>query len=510
MRSLLVLVSVLSLFIVSCRDDGNSNNNNNNNNTTCTNNCTTNDDQVYDVQNPSDPDFIGENDPVNLENVIVTAIDRYGDRAGSFWVAEPAGGAWSGVQVYNYDTTADWFVNLQVGDMVDVQGDKTEYNYEDPETGDPLFDDPITEIENAIVTYVGTGTEVIPVDIQASDLNEVSTGEQWEGVLVRLSNVRVMDAGDNSGRYEVEFYQSTKAQDDLVDLSSLTGGECLAHITGVVTYFFGYYILPRTASDVEVSADSSACPQIANEICDDGEDNDGNGFTDCDDFACIGNEACPAKVENSDELCSDGADNDSDGLTDCQDPSCYAHPDVTVCTETNCTDGVDNDGDGYGDCDDFDCKDEPTCAGNFETNCTDGVDDDGDTYIDCDDFDCADDPACIETDCTDSVDNDGDGFIDCADYDCLYTEASCQVDKEVTDATCSDGVDNDGNGFADCNDFSCKYSPAVTVCEGNAITCSDGIDNDGNGFVDCADFACRYCPTDGGTPRVADTCPPCE
>ncbi|MBU1240425.1 hypothetical protein KKF84_12240 [Myxococcota bacterium] len=504
MRSLILMVTILSLFIVSCRDDDDDSNTNNVNNVN-----NTMDDTVYDVQNPNDPDFIGEGDPVNLENVIVTAIDKYGDRSGSLWVAEPDGGAWSGVQVFNYDTTAEWFTSLQVGDMVDIQGDKDEYSYEDPETGDPLFEDPITEIVNPIVSYVGTGTPVAPVDIQVSDFNTVANGEQWEGVLVRLTNVRVLTAGTYDGRYEVELYQGTKAQDDLVDLSGITDGVCLSHMTGVVTYFFGYYILPRSASDFEIAANDSDCPMVASEICDDDIDNDGNGFVDCDDFACIGNIACPAKIENNDTLCADGIDNDDDGLTDCADPSCNGHPDVTVCTETNCTDGIDNDGDGYGDCDDFDCKDEATCAGEYETNCTDGVDDDGDGYIDCADFDCDDDPACIEN-CTDGVDNNGDGFIDCADFYCQYNEPTCQAGKELTDATCSDGIDNDENGHADCDDFSCQRNPNVTVCEGNVFTCSDGIDNDGNGFVDCADFACRYCPTGTGTPRVVATCPPCD
>ena len=405
MRTFILMLSVVSLFMVSCRDDDDD--------TSCTtNNCTNNinnpnnDDTIDMVQNPSNASVIADGDPVNLKNVVVTAIDSYGSYTGNFWVSEPGGGAYKGVKVFNFDSTADWFTSLQVGDIVDIQGDKDEYNYNDE------FEDSETEVVNAIVSPVGSGTPVDPVDIQASDLTSVATGEQWEGVLVRLSNVRVLSSSQNGTRYEVELYQSSKIQDDLVDVSTIQEGDCLAHVTGVVTYFYGYYIVPRSAADFEVSANDGDCPMIAQEVCDDEIDNDGNGFVDCDDFACIGSPDCPAKMENDDTLCADGIDNDDDGLTDCADPSCYGHPDVTVCTETNCTDGVDN---------------------------------------------------------------DGDDFTDCADFDCLYSEPSCQVDKEVTDETCSDGIDNDGNGF-----------------------------------VDCADFACRYCSADGTSDRVVDTCPPCE
>ena len=53
-------------------------------------------------------------------------------------------------------------------------------------------------------------------------------------------------------------------------------------------------------------------------------DNDGNSFTDCDDFACAQNPdpaICP-DVEKSEAACSDGVDNDGNGFVDCNDFSC--------------------------------------------------------------------------------------------------------------------------------------------------------------------------------------------
>lgn len=509
MRRSFLFFFVIVMALIGCRD---SKKNNTNNNTTNNNNNTNNNsgDTIYMVQDPSNAHFVQDGDEVVLERKVVTAVDKYGSRTGSFWISEPNGGPWSGVQVYNTDTTSAWWTELQVGDLVTVHGRKMEYSYLDPNTNEPLFDDPLTEITEASVTRLGAGTPITPTDIDAADLKTVETGEKWEGVLVRFTNVRVSTIRERNGRLEVNLFGSTKAQDDLTDLTTVQPGVCLSRLTGVVTYFFDYYVIPRSAADIEVSANDSACPVLEDEICDDHIDNDGNGFTDCADFACVGSTACPTKMENDNTLCANHIDDDDDGLIDCQDPSCSGHPNVTVCTETNCTDNIDNNENGYTDCADWDCSNDSACANEFEQNCTDNADNDNDGYTDCADFNCSDDPACIETNCTDSNDNDGDTYVDCDDFDCLYTESTCATNKEITDETCSDGNDNDTNGFADCRDFSCQRSPLVTVCEGSAVTCADGLDNDGNGFVDCDDLACRYChQTDPSKDRVVSTCPPC-
>jgi len=146
--------------------------------------------------------------------------------------------------------------------------------------------------------------------------------------------------------------------------------------------------------------------------CDDGIDNDGNGFIDCIDLACRGTPEC---VENTDAACSDEVDNDGDGRVDCADTSCAGHPEVTVCPS--------------------------------EKKCGDDLDDDGDGRIDCADLDCwAIEPGCAEDtvdECTDTADNDLDGFTDCDDFDCYWdsaTQSQCAGQREATPEECSDGV----------------------------------------------------------------------
>lgn len=144
-------------------------------------------------------------------------------------------------------------------------------------------------------------------------------------------------------------------------------------------------------------------PLQAEEICNDGIDNDGDSVEDCADSACRGSAYCASLkgIEGSEQACSDWVDNDGDGLLDCDDSECHA-PGVLSCrgswdlrrereavllaqaapsppqvssvgalqrgergkvarglhgenNEFTCSDGVDNDGDGKVDCQDSDC-----------------------------------------------------------------------------------------------------------------------------------------------------------
>lgn len=173
------------------------------------------------------------------------------------------------------------------------------------------------------------------------------------------------------------------------------------------------------------------------DTCSDGVDNDGNGYTDCEDFSCsrvsstVSNQEavlyCQEQAgESVDEvtleLCQDGVDNDNNGYTDCADFSCSGAPTVmSYCAEVlentfeKCRDGIDNDGNGYRDCDDYSCRrasdievaracQESLGLTDAEMNarCQDGVDNDEDGYTDCADWDCSHNPAVSTDACKDA------------------------------------------------------------------------------------------------------------
>ncbi|MCP4806814.1 MAG: hypothetical protein GY913_06875 [Proteobacteria bacterium] len=75
-------------------------------------------------------------------------------------------------------------------------------------------------------------------------------------------------------------------------------------------------------SDADTDADSdSDTDPVEDEICDNGDDDDGDGKVDCEDEDCV--DAC---IED----CDDGKDNDQDGATDCEDDECSGEPECGV------------------------------------------------------------------------------------------------------------------------------------------------------------------------------------
>ena len=90
--------------------------------------------------------------------------------------------------------------------------------------------------------------------------------------------------------------------------------------------------LPIYALAALATVPSRAADENTNATCEDGIDNDGDNFTDCDDFSCSRNPSatvCPG--EDTDVTCSDDIDND--GYTDRDDFHCSDNPAVTACPE---------------------------------------------------------------------------------------------------------------------------------------------------------------------------------
>jgi len=121
-----------------------------------------------------------------------------------------------------------------------------------------------------------------------------------------------------------------------------------------------------------------------------------------------GEEVCPGPDCGCEpvELCDDGQDNDEDGQTNCRDEDCDGQvgPLGQECQpygETACEDLVDNDGDWNVDCADDDCDgengpDDQVCEPGGEVTCDDDLDNDGDQEVDCLDLDCVEEPVCLQ------------------------------------------------------------------------------------------------------------------
>ncbi len=296
------------------------------------------------------------------------------------------------------------------------------------------------------------------------------------------------------------------------------------------------------------------------------------GREECDDGNTVGGDGCsPFCTLEHGEVCDNYEDDDGDGQPDCADPECQTNPWCSQPREI-CNDSVDDDGDGLADCADPDCAGTSFCQA--EEICDNGVDDDRDGATDCEDEDCSGLPLCGA--CDPSVDlgvlepgdatevafavGSGRALLSCGpagqsgfearfelaapahlsvsatgDQDvtfglvqnaapgetCDTLEWACTQDGSfllyrippgvyrlvveaglggsgrfqvvVSDGdveySCDNGVDEDADGATDCEDEDCA---AEQVC--SRENCVNGTDDDLDGATDCEDEDCTLDP----------------
>jgi predicted extracellular nuclease len=258
---------------------------------------------IYDVQTPGgSASAVGT--PVSFQNVVVTAVDRFGARTGVIYVQEQAGGAYSGVALYSgngIQVNNSTLGTLAVGDIVNVDnGEVDEFALTSDTSGRTLTEVVSRMNMKLTVTKVSSGTPPAPVVVLpwtlATNLDEA---EKWEGVLIRFENVAVISAaaviGGTGGTDQT--LAKMRVTGPFIVESSLTAlvdtasppaslyhvGDCFASVSGIGDYFFDYLLLPRDASDI-VTGGTGCATQETN--CTDTIDNDHNGYADCADFAC--------------------------------------------------------------------------------------------------------------------------------------------------------------------------------------------------------------------------------
>jgi hypothetical protein len=212
--------------------------------------------------------------PIELNGVVVTAIDNFGDRTGDF----------SGVKVFG--APLDQVAALQPGDLVNITGAiKHEACNEAAPCGPVVFENgaSITEVIGAsqgslVVTRVGTGTLPPPTMVDAKAIAALPTAqerdaewEKYEGVLVTVINARQLGPvdtfGSNPGEDSNEFRITSfaRVQSVLTELpATALVGTCYQSITGVTDFFFNYIIAPR--SEADLVAGGTGCNPLAESI----------------------------------------------------------------------------------------------------------------------------------------------------------------------------------------------------------------------------------------------------
>ncbi|HEY1555515.1 MAG TPA: hypothetical protein VGF94_11840 [Kofleriaceae bacterium] len=260
---------------------------------------------IQDIQNGTVP----TGTQVEIDNVIVTAIDNFGATTGNIWVEEPGGGPYSGVLVYHAD--ANVIATLAIGDQVTVSNALTDQFALTGSNADPTGRtdtelEPLASGQTVTVTKTGSGTVPAPVVVDALSIGMMGDADsqgpnfsmawrQYLGVLITVNNVSAQSAPKGFGGtptpaddYDLGITGVAELEGSLTDItaSSIARGTCFSNLTGVLDYFYNFLVLPRSSADFTIAADGSTCPQPET-VCGDGIDNDGNGFGDCGDDNCI-------------------------------------------------------------------------------------------------------------------------------------------------------------------------------------------------------------------------------
>ena len=195
----------------------------------------TEDTSIFDIQQG----VVTEGSYVKLEGVTVsTGVSYSGD---TFFVQEPEGGAYSGIQVFLADPAG---LSVAPGDVVTLVGSYDEF-----------YD--MSQLEVASVAKVTkTGSGAAPTPELIADPASIATGgamsEQWESVLVEVQNVTVTDDMLDFGEFAVTGGLHV---DDLffalADWTIPSVGTGFASIVGPLYYNFdNFKIGPRDAADL--------------------------------------------------------------------------------------------------------------------------------------------------------------------------------------------------------------------------------------------------------------------
>lgn len=201
---------------------------------------------IYDVQDTSRPNHPLVNTSVRLEGVVVTGVVTAGSHTGSFFIADPAGGPFSGLYVYRPNGS---FTPPALGDEVTVEGTYTEY-YNLSE---------LTLASQAGVTITGTATPPAPIAVTPNQIANPTTAEPYEGCLVKIAGVQVTVAADSYGAFRVQTVPGDADPNDdlyvddlLYRVTPAPGvGTAYTSITGLLDYSFDYFRLsPRGATDL--------------------------------------------------------------------------------------------------------------------------------------------------------------------------------------------------------------------------------------------------------------------
>jgi hypothetical protein len=173
------------------------------------------------------------------------------------------GGAapFSGIQLYK-TTYEPASLAIAPGDVIDFTGEYQEYDGPTTFSFNGAYQ---PEMYEPIVTFRFDYSPPAPTLIDVNDLESYATGYKWMSMLVTVKNAvggNFNEDGSGAGGVYLTLDNGTNAvtmDNELYDLPyydakfGVTPGSVrFASVTGVVTYFVGFHIAPRSDADVQL------------------------------------------------------------------------------------------------------------------------------------------------------------------------------------------------------------------------------------------------------------------
>jgi len=229
---------------------------------------------------PADVDSLScEDNPLDravyVTGVTVSAVDSYDETAsgsvGNYYVQDSLAVPvpYSGITVFDPGFSPP---DLRVipGDVMDILGALTEFP--GPTSGLFPFCRTLPEMSGAM-EFRFEDHDVAPTVINVADLASYDDARQWLGMLVTVEQVTLLESAyeGNNGRYSFRIDAAPGLQaaeiptitNELFDLKAfnvpdpnnpplLAAGSQLQSVTGIVTYFYGVHIAPRSEADLSL------------------------------------------------------------------------------------------------------------------------------------------------------------------------------------------------------------------------------------------------------------------
>jgi hypothetical protein len=218
-----------------------------------------------------------QNVAVDVRNLSIVAIDSYlepgtSGKTGNVWVEEyvspdyvqatnfqgcaplPNGGRMCGIELYS-STFVPAGNHPLLGDVVNVSGGTyEEFTCATCNHGNSPFDPghSLPEIGTPNVTRIGSATPPAPVPVSLSDL--MSHGDDYIGVVVQLTDDVTLGLDPRGNLLIATGITVSNELSPLVDPSGapLDSNVRVHNLTGIVDYFYGLHLAPRSAADMTV------------------------------------------------------------------------------------------------------------------------------------------------------------------------------------------------------------------------------------------------------------------